>query len=145
MASAHENSDKTSFHAKEPHGGKRERDHPAEAIEQLIFTVNATTGAIIKVEKIDARGKRRETRRDESIALTDEDSLREIEGTLDEAFEAGITSVLGPDSGPDPGASSTEDNELRHVLLEEIIGRDIRRRLQHRLVQKLILSKALAH
>jgi hypothetical protein len=145
MAPAHENHDKTSFHAREHHDGKRERNHPVEAIEQLIFTVNATTGTIIKVEKIDARGKRREIPQEETIALTDKDRLREIEVTLDEAFEAGITSVLEPNSGPDSDGSSADDSELRHALLEDIIGRGIRRRLQRRLVQRLILAKALAH
>lgn len=145
MASAHETSGKTSFHAKE-HGRKREGNHAEETVEQLIFTVNAGTGAITKVEKVDARGKRREISREETVALTDKDSLREIEVTLDEAFEAGITSMIESEGGePDLETSSPEDNELRHAMVEEIIGRSIRRRLRGRLVQRLILSKALAH
>lgn len=145
MGSTHENSGKASFHAKE-HGRKHGRDHAVEAAGQLIFTVDAATGAITSLEKVDAHGKRREISREETVALTDKDSLREIEFTLDEAFEAGITSVLEPESaGLDLEGSSAEDNDLRHAMLEEIIGRRIRQRLQRRLVQKLILSKALAH
>ena len=145
MASAHENSGKQ-FHAKEYRGKRREREHAAETAEQLVFTVNASTGTITKLEKVDAHGKHHEISVEETLALTDKDSLREIDVTLDEAFEAGITSVLEPESGgPDLEGFSAEDNELRHAMLEEIIGRSIRRRLQRRLVQKLILSKALAH
>jgi hypothetical protein len=146
MAPTHENSGKAAFHAKEQHAKKRERNHAAEPAEQLIFTVNAATGVITKIEKVDARGKHREIAQEETLALTDKDSLHEIEATLDEAFEAGITSVLEPDSrGLDPEASSPEDSELRHAVLEEIIQPSVRRRLQRRLVQRLLLSKALAH
>ena len=38
-----------------------------------------------------------------------------------------------------------EEKELRRVLLMQIIGRDVRRRLQRRLVQRFILSRILAH
>lgn len=146
MASTHENSGKAAFHAKEHPGRKQGRNHVAETAEQLIFTVDAASGTITKVEKVDTHGKHREIPREETFALTDKDSLREIEITLDEAFEAGITSVLEPDSGgPDLEGSSPEDNELRHAMLEEIIGPSIRRRLRRRLVRRLILSKALAH
>ena len=146
MGSTHENSGKSSLHAKEHHGKKRERDHAAEPVEQLIFTVDAATGTIAKIQKSDAHGKRHDMSLEETLALTDKDSLREIDATLDEAFEAGITSVLEPESkGPDRESSSPEDNELRHAMLEELVDRRVRRRLQRRLVQRLILSKALDH
>lgn len=71
--------------------------------------------------------------------------MHEIEVALDEAFEAGITSVLEPESDDDANGILPEEIELRHALLKGIIGSSIRRRLQRRLVQRLLLSKALAH
>jgi len=144
MASTHEHTGKAALHAKEK---KRKRYHGAEG-EQLLLTVDAATGALTKLEKIDSRGNHHEISHEETFHLTDEDSLREIEVTLDDAFEAGIASVLGSESGdpdPDGESSSAEDDELRHAMLEEIIGPTIRSRLRRRLVQRLILAKALAH
>lgn len=146
MAPVHEDSEKTPFHAKEHHDARRERTrHSAQETEQIIFTVNSMTGAIVKVEKIDSHGKRREFPKDETAALASKDTVHEIEVALDEAFEAGITSVLEPESDDDANGILPEEIELRHALLKGIIGSSIRRRLQRRLVQRLLLSKALAH
>jgi hypothetical protein len=143
MAPAHVNSEKASSHAKDHGGGRRERT--AEEMAELVFTVKANTGAIVKVEKIDSHGKPAEITNEELITLVGEDSLHDIETALDEAFETGITTVLEPESGGDANSMSDEEVKLRHELLTGIIGQGIRRRLERRLVQRLILSKALSH
>ena len=94
---------------------------------------------------VDPQGKRHEVHRDETIAITGKDSLHEIEAALDDAFEAGISSLLEPTGGDEPGEDSEEEKELRRILLMQIIDPDVRRRLQRRLVQRFILSRTLAH
>lgn len=135
--------EKNSAHEKEHQGSKRSRHAGSSEIEQLIFTMNASTGDVIKIEKIDTAGKRREIPEKETVALAGKGNLHEIEDALDEAFEAGISSVLEPTAGDEPGDETEEETELRRVLLTRIIGRGVRRRLQRRLVQRLILSRAL--
>ncbi len=145
--------EKAAPHEKEQHGAKRERTRhaPGGETEQLIFTLNAATGAVLSIEKIDLDGKRHEVAKEETIALAGKGNLHEIEVALDEAFEAGISSVLEPTSEDQPQdeteehGETEEETELRRVLLTHIIGRDVRRRLQHRLVQRLLLSRTLAH
>lgn len=129
------------------HGAKRERTRHAAGDEtkQLIFTLNAATGAIIKIEIVDASGKRKDIPREETVALAGKDNLHEIEAALDEAFEAGISSVFEPTDDDEPSDETEEEKELRRVLLMRLIGRNVRRRLQHRLVQRLILSRTLKH
>jgi len=147
MSTPHEHVEKAPAHRKEPHGVKPERAHrpAADQTEQLIFTLNAVTGEVVGIEKIDAHGKRRDMVKNETVALAGKDNLHEIEAALDEAFEAGISSVLEPESEVEPDGGSEEELELRRVLLTGIIGRGVRRRLQRRLVQRLILSRTLAH
>jgi hypothetical protein len=153
MPMAREDSSKDAPHQKGQHSAKRERTRADAGSEtkQLIFTLNATTGAVIRIEMVDPNGKRSEVPKDETIALAGKDGLHEIEAALDDAFEAGISSVFEPTGGDEPGEDSeeTEDSdeekELRRVLLMQIIGRDVRRRLQRRLVQRFILSRTLAH
>jgi len=131
------------------HSAKRERTRHASGDEtkQLIFTLNAATGAVIRIEIVDTDGKRKEIPREETVALAGKDNLHEIEAALDEAFEAGISSVFEPtdDDEPSDETETEEERELRRVLLMHLIGRNVRRRLQHRLVQRLILSRTLKH
>ncbi len=138
---------KGASHEKEQHGAKRERTrHAADGeTEQLIFTLNAATGAVISIEKVDRDGKRHEVPKDETVALAGKGNLHEIEVALDEAFEAGISSVLAPTSEEEPQEETEEETELRRVLLTHIISRNVRRKLQRRLVQRLILSQTLTH
>ncbi len=153
MAVHREDPGKGTPREKEHHGTKRERARHAasEETEQLIFTLNAATGVVVKIEKADTSGKRHEIPQNETDALAGKGNLHEIEAALDEAFEAGISSVLasiGGDGSHDEieeAEETEEEKELRRVLLTHIIGREVRRRLQRRLVQRLILSQKLAH
>jgi len=141
MAIAREDPAKGSAHEGQ-HSAKRERASDDET-KQLIFTLSAATGAIIKIEIVDAAGKRKEVPWEETLALAGKDNLHEIEATLDEAFEAGISSVFEPTDDDGPSDETEEEKELRRVLLMHLIGPNVRRRLQHRLVQRLILSRTL--
>jgi hypothetical protein len=149
MAPTHENPHKDAPHEKEHHGFKRGRPASGET-EQLVFTIDVKTGGVVKIEKIDPLGKRREIAKDETVALAEKGGIHEIEAALDEAFEAGISSVLEPHGDDESDGASTasegeEDLELRKLLLSGLVSRHVRRRLQRRLVQRLILSQTLAH
>jgi hypothetical protein len=144
MAPARENSERGSFHDKEHHS-KRPRAHDPEESVQLIFTVSSATGTVLRIEKVDSQGKRREVPEEEAVALAGEHGLHEIDAALDDAFEAGIASVLAPGSIDDTNGVSDEEIELRRELLAGIIEQGTRRRLRRRLVERLILSRALAH
>lgn len=146
MAQAHENhAERASLRAKEHHAGRRERARATDETAELVFTVDTKTGGVLKVSKIDSHGKRAEVSNEEFITLAGADNVHEIETTLDDAFEAGITSVIEPESGDETNSISDEEMELRHDLLTGIVGRGIRRRLVRRLLQRVILSKALSH
>jgi hypothetical protein len=90
MAIHRQNSTNEAPHEKEQHGTKRGGKRPAAGGEtlQLIFTLNAATGAVISIEKVDPDGKRHNVRPDETVALAGKGNLREIEAALDDAFEA---------------------------------------------------------
>jgi hypothetical protein len=126
---------------------KRELSHPpqGDSTEQLIFTIRAAKGEVIKVEKIEADGKRREISKEEITAFVGKDELSEIENALDEAFEVGISGVLDPGGEGEESAETEEETALRRELLTLIIGTEVRRRLRHRIVRRLILSRATSH
>jgi hypothetical protein len=133
-------------------GGPREREQSAPkhepgrsaestGTEQIIFTMRAPAGEVIKLEKIDVGGNRRELSKEEIANLAGENEASEIEDALDEAFEAGISSLLDPiedEESPETG----NEVALRRELLTLIVGAGVRRRLQRRIVGRLLLSRA---
>ena len=112
-----------------------------DGTEQIIFTMRAPTGQVVKVEKIDADGKRREFSKEEITGLVGKNEVSEIEDALDEAFEAGICSLLHSASAVEESPETAEEVALRRELLTLIVGAGVRRRLQRRIVERLILSR----
>jgi len=128
--------------AKESQGDKPK----AIEAEQLVFTLCVATGQIIKVETVDSAGKRREVPTDKAVELAGKDDMKGIETALDDAFEAGIISMLDPESDAEESDASdetAEDLQLRRELLMLIIGSEVRRRLLRRLAGRLILAKKI--
>lgn len=112
-----------------------------DGTEQIIFTMRAPTGQVLKAEKIDAGGNRREFSKEEITSLVGKNEVSEIEDALDEAFEAGICSLLHPRSEVEESPETADEVALRRELLTLIVGAGVRRRLQRRIVQRLILSR----
>jgi hypothetical protein len=152
VASSNGHHGKHDRHEHEDHSSRRERTRHGSAAEnagqetfQLVFTLSAPSGAVVKIEKIDASGKRREVAMDETLTIVGEGNSHAIEAALDEAFEAGISSVVEAGTADDDDMESEEDTELRRVLLTTMVGPEVRHRLQRRLVQRLVLTRTLRH
>ena len=130
-----------------PSGGsatsKREPSWPAgtEETKQMVVTFGATTGDVVKIEKIDKTGKRDELSEKECATLAGEDEVDEIEAALEEAFEAGIAGALSED---DEGDLDDEEQALRRLLIGGLLRRrPVLGRLRRRSVQRLLLRRLL--
>jgi hypothetical protein len=133
MAEAHKESERkgvASFKAG-AEGGSEE--------EQLVVTI-APMGKIIRVEKIDKTAKRHELAEEEWAKLVGGDEVEEIEAALEEAFEAGIAAVLGEEYEGDEEYEDDEEKALRRVLIAGLLRR---RSVQHRILQRLMVSRLL--
>ncbi len=84
------------------------------------FTLDAETGKVVKVEKLDAAGKRRKVPDRQVKTLVAKEKAK-YEEALEEAFEAGIDCVLGGDDSQPGTEESEQDAELRHVLVAPLI------------------------
>src|SRR4051812_43328177 len=80
----------------------------ASELEQLVVTINAPMGKIVRVEKIDKAGKRQELAEEEWAKLVGDDELEDIEVALEEAFEGGIAAVLGEEYEDDEDEDEDE-------------------------------------
>ena len=136
-----------------PKGAPREKDQTASkheparhvagnGTEQIIFTMRAPGGEVVKVEKVDAGGNRQELSKEDIAGLVGKNEVNEIEDALDEAFEAGISSVLDPDSEVEENPETADELALRRELPTLLVGSSVRQRLQRRIVQHVVLSQA---
>jgi hypothetical protein len=126
-----------------PSGRESSRPASPEETEQLVLTIGATTGDILKVEKVDKTGTRHELSEDECAKLAGEDEVEEIEAALEEAFEAGVVGALGEDDEEEEDEDD-EEGARRRLLIGELLGRPlVRRRLRRRLLRRLLLRRLL--
>jgi hypothetical protein len=122
------------------------RSATASKTEQLVFTLRGGTSEVVKIEKIDIAGKRSEVPDAKAIEITGKDYIAEIEAALDEAFEAGISSILNLQGGDEPTSGETsEEISFRRLVLELIIDHDARNRAKRRILQRFTLGKSQVH
>ena len=106
------------------------------------FTLDASTGEVVKVETLDAAGTRRKVpeRRRKTLAREGRERVEEV---LVEAFEAGIDCVLGDSSEP---SETDRDAELRHDLVAPLIKRSAASRLlKPESLNRAILGTLMQH
>ncbi len=136
MAEAHKESERKGVASFK--GGTE--DVGASEEEQVVVTINAPIGKIVSVEKIDKTGKRHELAEEEWAKLLGHDEVDELEFALEEAFEAGIATVLGEEYEDDEADEDEEERALRQLL----IGGLLRRRPVHRrILQRVVVSRLL--
>src|SRR5689334_14295401 len=99
----------------EPDNPAPKHDRPessAEPQRKLLFTLDAATHQVIKVETINRAGAHRELSVQQSAELMGEDDLESVESAIDEAYEAGVAEGLGD-------ADEAEDEE--ELALEQLL------------------------
>jgi hypothetical protein len=106
-----------------------------EETEQIVVTVSPQRGEILKVEKIERPGHRRELTEEEFAALAGEDEEEELEAAVEEAYTAGVLDALGEED--------EEEDEEETALRQFILGRAVGRQLLRRGLRRLILHRAL--
>jgi hypothetical protein len=109
--------------------------------EQVVVTINASMGKVVRVEKIDKAGKSQELPEKEWAKLVGDDEVEEIEAALDEAFEAGVAAALREEYEDDDEAyEDDEETALRRLLVGEL---QRRRPVQRRILQRLLMKRVL--
>ena len=106
----------------------------------ITATIEAATGKIIDVWSVDDAGEATELTTDRRARLSQQIGEASLEDLFEQAFEAGIASVLGDDEADaDADAESEEDAALRHQILQPMIEHSAARRL----IQQDVLGRAI--
>jgi hypothetical protein len=115
---------------------RREPKTAAEtATRFFVFTIDADSAQIVKVEALNKRGRRRELSDEDKAHLLRERSDARLEDMLERTFEAGIACALGDETAQEGQPETDEDVELRHLLLARLI--------EHSEVGDMLRSEAL--
>jgi hypothetical protein len=131
---------------------ERSREAVAHPNHLLAFTLEATTGKLVKLEGLDSSGAHRELTAEQMADLTKEASHGTLTEALERVFEAGIASVLGSDkrrSARDESAEDADDAELRQLLLSLLFEHSAAKRLMEpdalrQTILKSLLKDALS-
>jgi len=107
--------------------------------EQVVVTINARMGKIVKVERIDKAGAHEELEEKEWAKLVGDNEVEEIEAALEEAFERGVAAVLGEEYEEEDSYEGDEERAVRRLLIRGLL----RRPVQRRILQRLLVSRLL--
>ena len=109
------------------------------------FTIDASTGQVVRLEVEDASGERHELSDEEKASLAQAGGAGDLEQLVERAFEAGIACVLGGEP-EDKAEELADEAELRHLLLTPLIEYSpARRLLQREVLNRAILGTLIHH
>jgi hypothetical protein len=119
--------------------GKSASSAQASPPRRLAFTLDASSGEIIKIENVDSAGQRRELSKAERLDLAKEHVGIGVEALLERAFEAGVACLLDDDDGKEDESETEDEAGVRRVLLQHLMERT----LAARSLRREVLRKAI--
>jgi hypothetical protein len=122
-------------------------DQPVHRLMTVTITIDADSAEVVRVEGVDATGARHELSDDEKSSFIQERRDERVAALVEQAFEAGIASVLGVgDEEEEKTPESPADAEFRRQLLAPLIERSGLGNLRERpLLNRAILGTLIEH
>jgi len=122
-------------------------DQPVHRLMTVTITIDAESAEVVRVEGVDATGARHELSDDEKSSFIKERRDERVAALVEQAFEAGIASVLGVgDEEEEKTQESPEDAEFRRKLLAPLLERSGLGNLRERpLLNRAILGTLIEH
>jgi hypothetical protein len=129
--------------------GQAERASSSDSRETLrpnlvACTIDVNAGRIVKVEKVETTGTRRDLSDEDAANLSKANTLT-LEGVIERAFEAGIACVLGDRAIHAEVEESDEEADLRRALLMPLLEKTwARDSLKRDVLGRAIVASAIA-
>ena len=123
--------------------GPKSSAHTSEPVpdnsDLLTVTIDANTGQIVKIERVNGPDALHELSAEEKANLAKEAGRVTLEAIIEQAFEAGLAYGLGDEGDEDDPMESEKDANLRHLLLRPLIENSAAKRL----IRRDVLSRAI--
>jgi hypothetical protein len=123
--------------------GKSASTTHAAPSQRLAFTLDASTGEILKIENVDSTGQRRELSKAERQDLATERLGVGVEALLERAFEAGVACLLDDDDKEEEERETEEEAGVRRVLLQHLMEKTLAARALRREVLRQAIVQTL--
>jgi hypothetical protein len=142
-----EKADQTDATAKSARATSVKTDQPVHRLMTVTITIDAESAEVVRVEGVDSTGARHELSADEKSSFIKERRDERVAALVEQAFEAGIASVLGVgDEEEEKTEESPEDAEFRRQLLAPLLERSGLGNLRERpLLNRAILGTLIEH
>ena len=98
-------------------------DQPVHRLMTVTITIDADSAEVVRIEGVDATGSRHELSEEEKTSLMKEKPENRLGALVEQAFEAGLATVLGHEEEEEATEETPEDAELRHELLAPLLER----------------------
>ena len=120
-------------------------DQPVHRLMTVTITIDADSAEVVRIEGVDATGSRHELSDEEKASLMKERREERLGALVEQAFEAGIATVLGHEE-EETTDETPEDAELRHELLAPLLERSGLAHLTERsALNRAILGTLIEH
>ena len=116
---------------------------PAQRSERLAFTLDASTGEIVKIETVNSTGHHRELSKAERLDLAKEHRGTSVAALLERAFEAGVACLLDDEDTKEDESETEEEAGVRRVLLQHLMERTTAARAMRREVLRQAIVQTL--
>ncbi len=98
-------------------------DQPVHRLMTVTITIDADSAEVVRIEGVDPTGARHDLSDEEKTSIMKERRDERLAVLVEQAFEAGIASVLGGEDEEETTEESAEDVELRRELLAPLMER----------------------
>lgn len=120
-------------------------DQPVHRLMTVTITIDAESAEVVRIEGVDATGSRHELSDEEKASLMKERREERLGALVEQAFEAGIATVLGHEE-EESAEETPEDAELRRELLAPLLERSGLTHLTERsALNRAILGTLIEH
>ncbi len=116
--------------------------------ESIVFTLDAATGGVLKLEVIDATHGSREITKAERLELARK-FHGGVDALLERAFEAGVAVLLDGDGAKEERDETDDEAGVRRILLEPLLeetfaARDARRASIRKAIMRSLIEDVAA-
>ena len=109
----------------------------------LAFTLDGTTGEVVKLETVDPSGHRHELSQSEKVELEKQTPAASLESLLEEAFEAGLACVLGEEDEQESSSETADEADVRRILLKPLMEGGSAARMMRREVLRQAIVRTM--
>jgi hypothetical protein len=112
--------------------------------QQFILTLGMPAGQVIKIERLENSGERREMSDEEFTALAGDSADADLQPVLEEAYAAGIADAIQDELDREQDEEDDDAEMFRRLIVRRAAGRKLLRQGIRQFVLRRVIQRNLA-